>query len=61
MGGACSTHDKDEKCIQNAIRKTSRQEIQVQTGDKIKLDLKNKVPVCVCVCVHWIQLAQDSV
>jgi hypothetical protein len=46
MGGACSTHGKDEKCVQDFCLKTSRKRAVGRPSrrweDNIKTDLKER-------------------
>jgi hypothetical protein len=55
MSASCSTHVRDEKCIQNFDWKILREEVTCRWEDNIRMDLRERR----CVGVDWIHLAQD--
>lgn len=58
MGGACSTHGTDEKCIQNLNGKTaSKKSFRRRLEDNIKMKLEE----IRFECVQWVRVAQNRV
>jgi len=59
MGEAGSTHERDEKCLQNLIVKSERRRLRIRSRrrweDNIRLDLKE----IRWESVAWIHLVQD--
>jgi hypothetical protein len=59
MGGACSTHGRDEKCIKTSVRKPEGKRPhgrpQSRQEDNIKMDLREIRGDD----VGWIHLAED--
>jgi hypothetical protein len=61
IGGACSTHGRDEKCIQNISRKTWKTRQLWRPKHRWEDNIKTNLTERERECVYWIHLAQRAV